>query len=305
MPARTLTAVSSSGGLTFTAWKRRSSERSFSIDLRYSPGRGRADALDLAARKRRLQDVGGVEGTLSATGTHQGVELVNKDDGVLIFHQFFHDGLQALFELAAILGARHDQGKVEGEDAFIGEERWHFAVGDALGETFDDGGLADAGFADEHRVVLGAAAKDLDDALELGVAADERIELVVHGDLGEVARKLGEQGRLTLPLLRLCFFLRGTCQFLADGRQTEAALVQNLGGEALLFAQQTQQQVLGANVLVGEALSLFRGIGEHTLTLVAQREIDRSRYLLADGGVAFDLFPNGFDRRMLTGGIDW
>ena len=33
------------------------------------------------------------------------------------------------------------------------------AVDDQLGQPFDDGGLADAGFAEQHRVVLGAAAE--------------------------------------------------------------------------------------------------------------------------------------------------
>ena len=41
------------------------------------------------------------------------------------------------------------------------------AVDDALGEALDDGRLADAGLAEEHRVVLGAAREDLDDALDL------------------------------------------------------------------------------------------------------------------------------------------
>ena len=38
MPNSTWTASSSLGGSTFTDWKRRSSERSFSIDFRNSPG---------------------------------------------------------------------------------------------------------------------------------------------------------------------------------------------------------------------------------------------------------------------------
>src|ERR1039457_3622858 len=38
MPNRILTASTSLGGGTLTAWKRRSSERSFSMDLRYSAG---------------------------------------------------------------------------------------------------------------------------------------------------------------------------------------------------------------------------------------------------------------------------
>ena len=86
--------------------------------------RGGADALDLAARQRRLQDVGGVERAFGRTGAHQRVQLVDEDDGVLILHQLLHDGLQALFELAAVLGAGDDQREVERQDALVGQEDW-------------------------------------------------------------------------------------------------------------------------------------------------------------------------------------
>ena len=63
----------------------------------------------------------------------------------------------------------------------------HVAADDAAGEAFDDGGLADAGLADEHRVVLRAARQHLDDAADFLVAADDRIELALARQLGEVA----------------------------------------------------------------------------------------------------------------------
>ena len=154
---------------------------------------GGADALDLAARQRRLQDVGRIERAFRRARAHQGMQLVNEDDGVLRLHQFLHDGLQPLFKLAAILGARHDQRKIESQDALVGQERRDFAVRDALRQPFDDGGLAHAGLADQHRIVLGAAAQNLDDALQFAVASHQRIELVVHGGLGQVAGKLAEQ----------------------------------------------------------------------------------------------------------------
>ena len=53
----------------------------------------------------------------------------------------------------------------------------HVAAHDALREPFDDRRLADAGLADEHRIVLGAAREHLNDAADLFVAADDRIEL--------------------------------------------------------------------------------------------------------------------------------
>ena len=155
--------------------------------------RRRADALDFAARQRRLQDIGGVERAFGRSRADQRVQLVDEDDGVLILHQLLHDGLQALFELAAILGAGDDQRKIQRQNALVGEEGRHVAVGDALGQAFDDGGLADARLADQHRIVLGAAAQDLHHALELVVAADQRIEQAVHRGLRQIAAELAEQ----------------------------------------------------------------------------------------------------------------
>ncbi len=74
--------------------------------------------------------------------------------------------------------------EVEGDEALVLQALGHVAVDDALGEALDDRGLADAGLADEHRVVLGAAAEHLDDAADLVVAADDRIELAVAGARG-------------------------------------------------------------------------------------------------------------------------
>ena len=53
-------------------------------------------------------------------------------------------------------------------------------------QALGDGGLADAGLADEDRVVLAAAAEHLDGALELVLAADQRIDLPGRRLLDEV-----------------------------------------------------------------------------------------------------------------------
>ena len=63
----------------------------------------------------------------------------------------------------------------------------HVAADDALRQPLDDGRLADARLADQHRVVLGAAREHLDDAADLFVAADDRIELALTRELGQVA----------------------------------------------------------------------------------------------------------------------
>ena len=108
----------------------------------------------------------------------------------------------------------------------------------------------------------------MNDALEFAVAAHQRIKLAVHRGLGQVAAELGQQAALALTRLGRRFLLRHAGQLIANLRQLQAALLQYLRGEAFLFAQQPQQQMFRANVLVAEPFGFFRRIGQHSLALV-------------------------------------
>jgi len=57
---------------------------------------------------------------------------------------------------------------------------------DAARQTLRDSGLADAGIADEQRVVLLPPAQDLDGAVDLGLTADQRVDLAFARLLVEV-----------------------------------------------------------------------------------------------------------------------
>ena len=141
-----------------------------------------ADGVQLAARQHRLQQVGGVHGALGRAGAHDGVELVDEEHDLAVgVLDLLEHGLEALLELAAELGAGDEGAQVERHDAPVAQALGHVAADDALGEALDDGRLADAGLADEHGVVLGAPAEHLDDAADLLVATDDRVELAAHG----------------------------------------------------------------------------------------------------------------------------
>ena len=154
--------------------------------------RGGADGLQLAAGQRRLEDAGRVDGALRGARADEVVELVDEQDDVARLADLLHDLLEALLELAAVLAAGDERGEVERPHLLALEQLGDLVVGDALGEALDDGRLADARLADEHGVVLGAPAEDLHDPLDLGLAADARVELALFGELGEVAAELVE-----------------------------------------------------------------------------------------------------------------
>ena len=164
--------------------------------------RRRADRLQLAAGQRRLEDRGRVDRALGGAGADEVVELVDEQDDVAALGDLLHHLLEALLELAAVLRAGDERRQVERVDLLVLEQLGHVGVGDALGEALDDGGLAHAGLADEHRVVLRAAREDLHDPLDLGLAADDGVELALGGELGQVAAELVEQLRGLLALAR-------------------------------------------------------------------------------------------------------
>ena len=100
---------------------------------------------------------------------------------------FFQDGLEAVFEFAAIFRSGEHGAEIERDHAFVLEHFGHVAGNDALGEAFDDGGLAHAGFADEHGIIFRAARENLDHAADFFVASDDGVELAAAGLLGQVA----------------------------------------------------------------------------------------------------------------------
>ena len=160
--------------------------------------RGGADRLQLTAREHGLEDAGGVDRALGGAGADQRVQLVDEQHDVAAGLDLLQHLLQALLEVAAVARTGHERTQVERVDLLALERLGNLAPDDVLGEALDDGGLADAGLADQHRVVLGAAAQHLHDALDLLLAPDHRVELAVARELGEVATELVEHHG-TLP----------------------------------------------------------------------------------------------------------
>ena len=119
---------------------------------------GGTDAVQFAAGEHGLQQVAGVHGPLRFARADDGVQLVDEEhDLPLGALHFFEHRFQPLFELAAELGAGDQRAHIQGDHAFLFEAFGHVAADDALRQAFDDGRFADAWFADQDGIVLGAA----------------------------------------------------------------------------------------------------------------------------------------------------
>ena len=155
-------------------------------------------------RQRRLEQVAGVErAARGGAGADQRVDLVDEQDRVRLVLQRLQHALQALLEVAAVLGAGQQRAHVERVDGGIGQHLGHVGLRDAPGQALGDRGLADAGLADQQRVVLAPAAQHLDHALDLVLAPDQRIDLAVARELVEVLRELLQRRALAVAVLFL------------------------------------------------------------------------------------------------------
>ena len=70
--------------------------------------RRRSDALQFAARQRRLEDVRGIDRAFRGARPNERMQLVDEQDGIVGVAQFLDDLLEPLLELASILRAGYE-----------------------------------------------------------------------------------------------------------------------------------------------------------------------------------------------------
>ena len=223
--------------------------------------RGCADGTQASAGERGLQHVAGVHRALGRARANQRMQLVDEEDDLAVgVFDLLEQRLEAVFKLAAKLGAGDHAAEVERDDALVLEDFRHVAVDDAARESFDDGGFADAGFADEDRIILGPAREHLHHAANLLVAADDRVELALARQVGQVFAVFFERLELALGVLV------GDALDAAHGGEglQHASWVAPMRGERVahrvaLGLGEREQQMLGGNVIVLEVFGLFGG----------------------------------------------
>ena len=154
---------------------------------------GRRDGAQFATRQRRLQEIGSIALTGSAAGANHGVGFVNeKDDWRGRRLNLFNKPFQAILEFSFDSGSRLEEGKIQRTDGDILQRRRDVARSHAQRKAFDDGRLADTGFAGENGIVLAAASEDVNDLANFVVASKDGIHFPRARIGSEIDRELIE-----------------------------------------------------------------------------------------------------------------
>ena len=118
-------------------------------------------------------------------------------------------------------------------------------------------------------------------------APDDRIELAQASRLGQVDAELIDGGRLAAALGLAAAGARGARlrehadDFVADLVEVDAERLEDAGGDALPFADQAEQQMLRADVVVAEATGLVDGQLDDALGARGQPDLTDDRAVAA------------------------
>jgi hypothetical protein len=224
-----------------------------------------------------LSTLAGVDRAFGAAGADQRVQLVDEQDRVLGAADLVHHRLDAFFELAAVLGAGDHHGQVEHDDPLVGQQFGHVAGDDRWAKPSTMAVLPTPASPSSTGLFL-VRRQRIWIALDFLLAADDRIELALLGQFGQVAAEAVQRRRLRLAPFGCCPLAPAAAtpaprspsppravaeqveHFLADVFELQPEVHQHLGGDAFLLAQQAQQDVLGADVVVVQVAGLFHRI---------------------------------------------
>ena len=187
--------------------------------------RGGTDRAQLTTCQCRFQDIGGIHGTLTTTGTYQRVDLIDEeDDASLTLRHLVDDTLQALLELTLVFRTSHQGTHIQGEELLVFQVLRYVATDDTLGKSLYYCRLTCTWLTNQYRVVLRTTGEDLQHPADLIITSDDRVELPLSGKVHQVLgiflqRLVVVVSRLRLHLLSLSQLMdSGTQVFLRDTR---------------------------------------------------------------------------------------
>ena len=140
----------------------------------------RTDTVQFTSRQHRLQQVACIHCAVRFACTDNRMQLIDKQNNLslalldLVKHRF-----QSLFELAAVLRARHQSAHIQGKQFLVLQALRDIAAHDTLCQSFDNGCLTDARFTNQNRVVFRLSGENHNHVTDLTVTTDDRIELLI------------------------------------------------------------------------------------------------------------------------------
>ena len=246
--------------------------------------RGGADRLQLAAGEHRLEDAGRVDRALGRARTHERVQLVDEQDDVAARADLLQHLLQALLEVAAVAGPGHQRAEVERVELAPVERLGHVALDDVDARPSTIAVLPTPGspmstglfFVRRDSTCMTRSisfSRPMTGSSFLSRASWVRLRPNWSSTSEPARLGLARAAALGRALLGAGVAGQELDDLLADAREVGAELHEHLRGDALALADQPEEDVLGADVVVSELQRLAEGELEDLLRAGRERDV--------------------------------
>ena len=119
---------------------------------------GCSDKLNLSSGKGWFQNIRCIQCTFRATGTDNGMDLINKQKDSLMFPYFLNYILNTFLKFSSVLASCHHAGKIQYHQTFVFYRIWHHTHYDPLRKSFCDSSFSYPWFSYKARIVLRSSA---------------------------------------------------------------------------------------------------------------------------------------------------
>ena len=124
----------------------------------------------MATRERGLKHVcRGHRRSQSRARPDEVVQLIDKENDIIVFTDSFYQRSEPLFILAAKACSGDQIDMAERENMYIEKGRGHLTSCYELRQSFNNRGLADTSFADEYRIILRLPEQCCDNAFDRSI----------------------------------------------------------------------------------------------------------------------------------------
>ena len=230
-----------------------------------------SDTVEFASGQHGLQHIARVHRAICLACPYDQVQLIDEQDDLsFTLSHFFQDRFQTFLKFAPVLGARYQRAHVQRENLLILQSLRHIATDDPLRQAFHHGGLADAGFSDQHRIILRLTGQDPDHIPDLRVTSDDRIQLLLSGFFHQVVAIFIQGIISSFRIVRSHPLVpanrrQGLQEFLpGDPVLPEQGLDRGAG-----VIQQSQKQMFHGDVFVSHPLGLVLGADQRFVQVLA------------------------------------
>ena len=196
--------------------------------------------------------------------------LINKQQNLSIrFYHLVENGFQSFLKLTPILGTSHQSTHIQGEQGLVLQRLRYIASHNSPSQSLYNSGFTNTWLTNQHRVVLGTAGQNLNGSSNFIITANNWIQLALTSHLSQITAVFFKSFVAILWVGRVYILLSVFLNGVGNTIFGQAESTTDISSLVTAILHNSQQQMLGADIIILHAVSKLLGFGNNPAQLHA------------------------------------